>query len=94
MSNVQEAVAEAAKNLVGLELTPARAFIVWRAMGHHKSIPFKNYEAIDKLMVVDRAAFDELAAKTTRIMMHYNWSYGTFTRALWHHDPKRQQVSE
>ena len=94
MSSITDAVAEAAKRLCGENLNPARAYIVFRAMGHHRSIKFKNYPALEEMRGNEPAKFDELVRKTVGVMKHYRWSYQTFLKALWYHDPKRKVVRQ
>ena len=94
MSAITDAVAEAAKRLCGEDLNPGRAYVVFRTMGHRRSIPFKAYPQIEAMRKDDPVRFDELVRKTVGVMKHYRWSYQTFLKALWYHDPKRKVVRQ
>ena len=90
MASITEAIVDAAKRKCEVDLSPHQAHVVFMAMGHHKSIKWKDYGAIDALRTEDPAAFDELVRKTVGVMAHYDYSLKVFDMALRAHDPKRK----
>lgn len=90
MASITEAITEAAKRTCDADLSPHQAHVVFMAMGHHKSLRWKDYAAIDHMRTEDPAAFDELVRKTTGVMQHYDFSLKVFDMALRYHDPNRR----
>ena len=90
MASINEAIVDAAKRKCEVDLSPHQAHVVFMAMGHHRSIKFKDYAALDKLREENQEAFDELVRKTVGVMQHYDYSLKVFDMALRAHDPKRR----
>ena len=90
MASITEAIVDGAKRKCEVELSPHQAHVVFRAMGHHRSIKFKDYAALDTLREKNPDAFDELVRKTVGVMAHYDYSLKVFDMALRAHDPKRK----
>jgi hypothetical protein len=88
--HITEAIQDAARRRCDVELTDHQAYVVFRAMGQHKSIKFRDYAALDQLLASDPAGFDELVRKTTGVMRHYDFSLKVFDMALRYHDPQRR----
>jgi len=89
MASITEAIVDAAKRKCEVDLSPHQAHVVFKAMGHHKSIKFRDYAALDTLREQDPDGFDELVRKTVGVMAHYDYSLKVFDMALRAHDPKR-----
>jgi hypothetical protein len=90
MTSITDSIRDAAKRKCDLELSAHQAHVVFIAMGHHKSIRWKDYVTLDRMRSENADAFDELVRKTTGVMQHYDFSLKVFDMALRYHDPNRR----